>query len=364
MSNTLKKYFQINKSAASFLPVMALQPQQNERVLDMCSAPGGKTSYIAAMMRNTGTVFANDVNSDRLKGVKGNLARLGVKNAVICSYDGRLFPGIVGHFDRCLLDAPCTGLGVVSRDPSIKFSKTLPDVTKCAHLQKQLILSAIDSVDAKSKSGGIVVYSTCSISVEENEAVIDYALRKRNVKIVDSGLPFGDNGFVRYRTFRFHPSLVNARRVYPHKQNLDGFFVCKLQKLSNDIPTANNDEDEDSEIYDEPIGGGSFDDIGGKRKKFGKQRKIVESNESNQVQQPRKKRKKKNNRKQNDRVSARKTFEREAQADNNAVNSYKKNPDSFSGDGPRSNYQKQKARKMRQQSGVKQYKQRNKKQQR
>lgn len=111
------------QSASSFLPVMSLSPQEGERVLDMCSAPGGKTSYIAALMRNTGVLFANDVNADRLKAVVGNLHRMGVHNTVITNLDGREYPKMLKGFDRVLLDAPCTGLGIISRDPSIKVSK-------------------------------------------------------------------------------------------------------------------------------------------------------------------------------------------------------------------------------------------------
>lgn len=108
------------QSASSFLPVIALAPQMNERVLDMACAPGGKTTYIAQLMKNTGLIFANDVNKDRLKAVKFNISRMGITNTVITNYDGRKFPTVMNNFDRVLLDAPCTGLGIISRDPSIK----------------------------------------------------------------------------------------------------------------------------------------------------------------------------------------------------------------------------------------------------
>ncbi|KAJ6658350.1 hypothetical protein lerEdw1_020622 [Lerista edwardsae] len=205
------------QGASSLLPVMALAPQENERILDMCCAPGGKTSYIAQLMKNTGVILANDGNAERLHSVVGNLHRLGVTNAVVSHCDGRQFP------------------------------KDEKDILRCAHLQKELILSAIDSVNAASETGGYVVYCTCSVMVEENEWVVDYALKKRNVRLVMTGLDFGKEGFTRFKERRFHPSLKCTRRFYPHTHNMDGFFVAKLKKFSNAIPKPLKDEEPQGE---------------------------------------------------------------------------------------------------------------------
>ncbi|KAL3945811.1 MAG: hypothetical protein SGBAC_000083 [Bacillariaceae sp.] len=226
------------QSAASMCPVMALSPEPKERVLDMSAAPGGKTSYMAQLMRNTGVIFANDLRPDRQKATVANMHRLGVKNVIACTHDGRKMPKQFKHykFDRILLDAPCSGLGVISRDPSCKVQRTLADVNKTAHLQKELLVAAIDMLNHKSKTGGVMVYSTCSVSVAENEEVVNYALQKRDIKIIDTGLDFGSPGFTRYQQKRFHPSVALTRRFYPHVHNMDGFYVCKIQKLSDKIP--------------------------------------------------------------------------------------------------------------------------------
>ncbi|KAG8693914.1 rRNA (cytosine-C5-)-methyltransferase nop2 [Ceratobasidium sp. 395] len=236
------------QAASSFLPVIALAPQPNERVLDMASAPGGKTTHMSALMQNTGLVFANDANKARTKSLSANVHRLGCKNVVVCSYDGREFPKVLGGFDRVLLDAPCSGTGVISKDASVKTNKTDRDFTLLSHLQKQLILCAIDSVDASSKTGGYIVYSTCSVTVDENESVVDYALRKRpNAKLVDTGLEFGVPGFTSFRGKNFNEKLSLTKRFYPHVHNMDGFYVAKIKVEKRQKQKENVAEDDGME---------------------------------------------------------------------------------------------------------------------
>jgi ribosomal RNA methyltransferase Nop2 len=111
------------QSGSSFLPVLALGIKENEKILDMSAAPGGKTTYIAQLMKGTGVLVANDLKKERLKSLYYNIHRLGVKNAIVTNYDGRDLPKQFTGFDRVLLDSPCSGLGVISKDQSIKLNR-------------------------------------------------------------------------------------------------------------------------------------------------------------------------------------------------------------------------------------------------
>merc|ERR1719319_645309 len=211
---------------------------------------------------------------DRCKAVVGNVHRLGITNCVVLNHDGREIPKIMKGFDRVLLDAPCSGTGVISKDPSAKTGKDHQDIHLCSHLQKELILAAIDCLDAKSKTGGYLVYSTCSVLPEENENVVEYVLKKRHVKLVETGLDFGVDGFTKYREQRYHPTMNLCKRYYPHAHNMDGFFVAKIKKISNQIPgepvkkkvIKEKKEEVDSGIEEEIV-------EDGKKKKGNKQEK-------------------------------------------------------------------------------------------
>lgn len=226
------------QSASSQLCVLALSPQPNDVVLDMCSAPGGKTTHMSALMKNTGVIYANDLSKPRLRGVVSNVHRLGCRNMITLNYDSRDLCRILPqHCDKVLLDAPCSGTGVISKDLSIKGRNVEDEIrNRNVMMQKELILCGFDCL----KVGGIMVYSTCSVLPYENEEVVTYLLKKRHAKI----LPIGDSekrefpGKEGKKSFcgkLFHPTCQLAKRIFPHVHNMDGFFICKIQKVRAEV---------------------------------------------------------------------------------------------------------------------------------
>lgn len=214
---------------SSALPVIALNPQPGELILDLCSAPGGKTALIAMVTEDRALIVANDKRIDRLTALSANLKRLGVASAIITHYRGEQFPfGI--EFDKVLVDAPCSGEGRyrVGLEGELLYQKgsgrsNLPSI------QKGLLVRAYDLV----KSGGYIVYSTCTINPEENEAVVDYLLRKRAGVILDwtPPLPYQE-GLTEWQGKPFHPDLKKTKRFYSHQTKAVGFYVALIQKVN------------------------------------------------------------------------------------------------------------------------------------
>ncbi|OXB71806.1 UNVERIFIED_CONTAM: hypothetical protein H355_011110 [Colinus virginianus] len=238
------------QSAASLIPVIVLAPQPGEKIVDMAAAPGGKSTYIAQLLKNTGVLFANDAKRDRCTALTANLHRLGVTNCVVSCLDGRTLAKVLPPVDRVLLDAPCSGSGVISRDPSIKLKRTPTDFAEQSKLQKQLLCAAVDAVNAESATGGYIVYSTCR-SIVYNGLLTAYVIRiaaciRNRMKLTSRAVlrtcfadfDIGVRGLSAFRGRHFHPSIpAYTRRFYPHVNNFDGFFVAKLKKLSNEKPT-------------------------------------------------------------------------------------------------------------------------------
>lgn len=193
------------QDASAGLTAIVLNPQENDNVLDACSAPGGKTTYIAELMHNKGKIEAWDIHEHRTKLVEKNAERLGIKiiNTDVknsAEYEEKYKE----KFDRILLDVPCMGIGVIKRKPDIKWQRKKEDIEEISNLQRKIL----ENCSKYLKRGGYLVYSTCSILKEENEDVVnDFIKNNSDFEIVKNGL----------------------FNIKPDKEK-DGFFICKLHK--------------------------------------------------------------------------------------------------------------------------------------
>ena len=210
----------------SCMAVEALDAQPNQRVLDMTSAPGGKTTLIAQKMHNSGSIVAVEASPRRIKSLSFNLARCGVMNTSIYQMDAMNCSHLGVRFDRILLDAPCSGEGMMWDDVSRRSGRNPDDIAECSRVQKKLFETALQVL----KPGGIILYSTCSFAPEENELVVDSMLGRFNLKV--EPLPFGISGLTGFGGMIFRDNLKWTVRFYPHIHNSIGFYIARLQKMN------------------------------------------------------------------------------------------------------------------------------------
>src|SRR5919198_526385 len=208
---------------SSCIAVESLDVQEDQMILDMASAPGGKATFIAQKMKNTGCIIALDKNPARINSMLFNISRCGVINICIYRMDSRQVANLNIKFDRVLLDAPCSCESVIIRDKTRKTSHTAEDVEYCVSNQKQLIEAAIKVV----RPGGLLVYSTCSFAPEENENIVNSILDKFDVKI--EPVQYGIEGLTNFGHIRFHDDIKNTKRLYPHIHDTLGFYIARLR---------------------------------------------------------------------------------------------------------------------------------------
>jgi NOL1/NOP2/sun family putative RNA methylase len=227
------------QGASSMIPPLALGVQPGDRVLDMCAAPGSKTTQMAELMRNEGLIVANDIYIDRLKILKGHLERLGIVCAVLSRRPGDSFPGGI-LFNKVLVDAPCSGEGTfrgtgerrrtaTSEDDEAQFHvEEKAGLERLYRLQRNLLRRAVNLTEP----GGTIIYSTCTYSPMENEAVVDETLRARDdLELVDIDLDVpAEPGVTEWEGKKFKSQLRKCLRFYPHKLNSWGFFVAKIRR--------------------------------------------------------------------------------------------------------------------------------------
>ncbi|MCD6547736.1 MAG: NOL1/NOP2/sun family putative RNA methylase [Nanoarchaeota archaeon] len=230
IGNTLEHFlgYIYKQEVASMIPPVVLNPKEGDVVLDMAAAPGSKTTQMAQMMKNKGVIVANERYLQRMIALRSNLQRCGVMNTIATGMDGKWFKKVPIKFDKILLDAPCTGTGIIMKSPHTAKTWSLRASIIASNLQKQLIASAISCL----KEGGVLVYSTCSLEPEENEEVVNYAIKKFGVSVERIRLKDFKirNGVVRFGKKTFFEDVKKCARIYPQDNKTSGFFVAKLRK--------------------------------------------------------------------------------------------------------------------------------------
>jgi len=207
------------------IPALALDPQPGEQVLDLTAAPGSKTTQISALLRGTGRIVANEVDAIRAQRLEYNVRLQGCANVELRVGRGeKVGQELPEAFDRALLDAPCSGEGrFVVNEPATSRAWSARTVSDCARLQRRLLTSACRSL----KPAGVLVYSTCTLNLEENERTVQWALHCLPLSV--EPLPLAIPGSWQGISRGLDPGLAKAIRVFPDEQR-EGFFICRLRK--------------------------------------------------------------------------------------------------------------------------------------
>lgn len=217
------------QSLSSMIPPLILNPVNSDITLDMCAAPGSKATQLALMMKNSGILYVNEPNLNRTKSLAHNLDKMNIVNAGMMVSKGEwLSKHFDEYFDKILVDAPCTGLGIVQKKQEVSNWWNTNHALRLSETQTKLLVSAIKSV----KIGGDIVYSTCTMTLEENEFLINRVLKKYPVELMEIELPVKSHpGFTKYGEEKLDPELEKTKRIIPWEINSEGFFIAKLKKV-------------------------------------------------------------------------------------------------------------------------------------
>ncbi len=232
---------------SSMMSVIALDPKPGEIVLDLCASPGSKTTQISAKMQNQGTLIANDLKLDRIRILSSNLERCGATNTIVTKNDAIALCGRIAktsmRFDKILLDAPCSGEGTLRSSPKTFIMWNPKVIKKLSRLQKKLLAYALKCL----KVGGQLVYSTCTHSPEEDEEIVDFAIKNFPIKVESVNLPLQcRQGITTWYEESYHSDVQKTCRIYPQDNDSEGFFVSRLTLLE-EIPLRKEKEEETSE---------------------------------------------------------------------------------------------------------------------
>jgi 16S rRNA (cytosine1407-C5)-methyltransferase len=226
--------FYYMQALTSMLPPLILNPSEKDIVLDLCSAPGSKTTQLAEMMNNKGVLVVNELEMKRIKALVFNLDKMNFLNCGIVNQRGELLSKYYdSYFDKILVDAPCSGLGIIQKKTEINKWWSIERVNSLVEIQNKLLVSAIKML----KVGGEMVYSTCSLTPEENELIINRILEKYPVDVEDVNVTIQNHkGLTEYQSKSLDKRLSKAIRIFPWEVDSDGFFLIKLKKIGNTKP--------------------------------------------------------------------------------------------------------------------------------
>jgi NOL1/NOP2/sun family putative RNA methylase len=226
---------------SSMLPMMALKPEEGDHILDLCASPGSKTTQAAAMMSNGGFILANEISMGRIGILNSNLERCGVMNTIVTRKEGvalceRLLKKSQVRFDKILVDAPCSGEGTLRKSPKTFQMWNVNMIRKIAKVQRQLAAAAVRLL----KVDGVMIYSTCTLAPEEDEAIVNFLLRNFDVEVETIRLPLKfREGVCEWEGEEFNNEVKKCLRLYPQDNDTDGFFVAKIRKISDEVKNEN-----------------------------------------------------------------------------------------------------------------------------
>ena len=212
------------QALTSCLAALALKPSKGSFVLDMCAAPGGKTSHMAQLMENSGCIIANELYPSRHIPLGHTLEKLGVMNTLITAYQAQEFP-LKQRFDSIMADVPCSGEGRFRKKrPTDRYLVTGP-VERLVRVQRKIILRGFDLLN----EGGVMLYATCTYNPEENEAVVNHLLKNRPARLlpIDVGMDY-EPGVLGWKDRTYDRQINRTARFYPHRVDSVGFFMARI----------------------------------------------------------------------------------------------------------------------------------------
>ncbi|MDH3269174.1 MAG: RsmB/NOP family class I SAM-dependent RNA methyltransferase [Ignavibacteria bacterium] len=220
--------FYYMQALTSMLPPFVLNPSEKDIVLDLCSAPGSKTTQLAEMMNNKGVLVVNELEMKRIKALAFNLDKMNLLNCGIVNQRGEILSKYYdSYFDKILVDAPCSGLGIIQKKTEVSKWWSIERVNNLSEIQTKLLVSAIKML----KVGGEMVYSTCTLTPEENELIINRILKKYPIEVEGVNIPIAHHkGLTEYKNENLDKRLSKAIRTFPWETDSDGFFLIKLKK--------------------------------------------------------------------------------------------------------------------------------------